>query len=231
VATSIFTVEHLRASYGALVVLDDLSISFEAGTRTGIFGHNGSGKSTLLKCLVGGVKAVSGQIRFRGKMIEPKLVHKNVRFGIGFVPQSRNIFPSLSVEKCLRIAGLSEKNDDLKSVFNILPLLDERRKQRAGVLSGGEQQLLAVGMALMTKPTALLLDEPSAGLSPVAAKTIMERLRMINEKYSTTIILVEQNVYAALDMVERAVVLRVGKVVYDGPASELKSKHDLWAWF
>ena len=227
----IFTVRKLNASYGPLLVVEDLSIAFEAGSRTGIFGHNGSGKSTLLKCLVGGVKAVSGEISFDGKTIEPNLVHKNVRLGIGFVPQSRNIFPSLSVEKCLEIAGLSETNDDIQAVFDILPLLEERRRQRAGALSGGEQQMLAVGMALMTKPKALLLDEPSAGLSPVAAKTIMERLRTINEKHSTTIILVEQNVYTALEIVERAVVLKSGKIVFDGPASELKAKDDLWAWF
>jgi branched-chain amino acid transport system ATP-binding protein len=231
VSKPVFTVEHLRASYGALKVVEDLSISFETGSRTGIFGHNGSGKSTLLKCLVGGVKAVSGQILFNGKSIEPNLVHRNVRLGIGYVPQSHNIFPSLSVEKCLKIAGLSERNDDLQAVFDILPLLEERRKQRAGALSGGEQQMLAVGMALMTKPTALLLDEPSAGLSPVAAKLIMERLRTINAKHSTTIILVEQNVYTALAMVERAVVLKSGKIVYDGTASELEAKGDLWAWF
>jgi branched-chain amino acid transport system ATP-binding protein len=131
----------------------------------------------------------------------------------------------------MKIAGLSERNDDLQAVFDILPLLEERRKQRAGALSGGEQQMLAVGMALMTKPTALLLDEPSAGLSPVAAKLIMERLRTINAKHSTTIILVEQNVYTALAMVERAVVLKSGKIVYDGTASELEAKGDLWAWF
>jgi branched-chain amino acid transport system ATP-binding protein len=231
VSNPVFTVEHLCASYGALKVVEDLSISFETGSRTGIFGHNGSGKSTLLKCLVGGVKSVSGQILFHGKTIEPNLVHRNVRLGIGYVSQSHNIFPSLSVEKCLKIAGLSEKNDDLQAVFDILPFLNERRKQRAGALSGGEQQMLAVGMALMTKPMALLLDEPSAGLSPVAAKSIMERLKIINAKHSTTIILVEQNVYTALAMVERAVVLKSGKVVYDGSANELKAKEDLWAWF
>jgi branched-chain amino acid transport system ATP-binding protein len=231
VSKPVFTVEHLHASYGALKVVDDLSISFETGSRTGIFGHNGSGKSTLLKCLVGGVKAVSGQILFNEEIIEPNLVHQNVRLGIGYVPQSQNIFPSLSVEKCLIIAGLSKENDDLQTVFNILPLLEERRKQRAGGLSGGEQQMLAVGMALMTKPTALLLDEPSAGLSPVAAKSIMNQLKTINAKHSTTIILVEQNVYTALAMVERAVVLKSGKIIYDGSASELEAKEDLWAWF
>jgi branched-chain amino acid transport system ATP-binding protein len=226
-----FSVEHLTASYGALVAVRDLDLTFDAGTRTGIFGHNGSGKSTLLKCLVGAVKSVSGNVRFCGAPVEPNRVHRNVRLGIGFVPQSRNVFPSLSVEQCLRIAGLREENDDLASVFEILPLLEERHRQRAGSLSGGEQQMLAVGMALMTRPTALLLDEPSAGLSPVAAKTVLGQLRIVNERFGTGIILVEQNVLNALEVVERAIILRSGAVVYDGSSHELKSKQDLWSWF
>ena len=230
-AGPIFTVEHLHASYDALRAINDVSISFDAGTRTGIFGHNGSGKSTLLKCLIGGVKSVTGNVRFEGQTIEPNGVHRNVRLGIGVVPQSRNVFPSLSVERCMRIAGLREGNEDLDMVFQILPLLAERRRQRAGSLSGGEQQMLAVGMALMTRPKAILLDEPSAGLSPVAAATVLDRMRFINEQFGTTVILVEQNVLGALDVVERAVVLRSGTVVYDGRSSDLKRKDDLWSWF
>jgi branched-chain amino acid transport system ATP-binding protein len=226
-----FTVESLTASYGALVAVENVSVGFDAGTRTGIFGHNGSGKSTLLKCLVGGVKATIGEVRFEGVPILVNRVHENVRLGIGVVPQSRNVFPSLSVEEALLIAGLREENSDLSTVFEILPLLGERRRQRAGSLSGGEQQMLAVGMALMTRPKAMLLDEPSAGLSPVAAETVLGRLRLINERFGTTVILVEQNVLHALEIVERAIVLRGGKVVYDGSSGDLKSKEDLWAWF
>jgi branched-chain amino acid transport system ATP-binding protein len=226
-----FSVEHLTASYGALVAVKDLTLAFDSGTRTGIFGHNGSGKSTLLKCLVGAVRSVSGEVRFRGSPVEPNRVHRNVRLGIGFVQQSRNVFPSLSVQKCLHIAGLSQANDDLKSIYETLPLLEERRHQRAGSLSGGEQQMLAVGMALMTKPSALLLDEPSAGLSPVVAKTVLGRLRTINECFGTGIILVEQNVLNALEIVDRAIVLRSGTVVYDGSSADLKAKQDLWSWF
>jgi branched-chain amino acid transport system ATP-binding protein len=229
--TAAFTVEHLVASYATLVAVRDLSVAFNAGRRIGIFGHNGSGKSTLLKCLFGGVKSVSGTVRFEGTEIQPELVHRNVRLGIGVVPQSRNVFPSLTVEKCLRIAGLRENNAELDTVFEILPLLKERSRQRAGLMSGGEQQMLAVGMALMTRPKALILDEPTAGLSPVAAKSVLERLIVVNERFATTIILVEQNVLAALDVVERAIVLRSGQIVFDGRSGDLRRKEDLWSWF
>jgi branched-chain amino acid transport system ATP-binding protein len=226
-----FSVDNLTASYGTLVAIRGVSLDFAEGGRTGIFGHNGSGKSTLLKCLVGGVKTVSGTVRFGDNVIEPGLVHRNVRFGIGVVPQSRNIFPSLSVERCLRIAGLREGNVALDTVFSMLPVLEERRRQQAGLMSGGEQQMLALGMALMTRPKALLLDEPTAGLAPAAAKSILASLRAINERLATTIILVEQNVLTALDLVERALVLRSGQVAFDGLSHDLGRKVDLWSWF
>jgi branched-chain amino acid transport system ATP-binding protein len=229
--TSAFSIDNLTASYGALVAVRGVSLAFAAGGRAGIFGHNGSGKSTLLKCLFGGVKAISGAVWFESSSIEPGLVHRNVRLGIGVVPQSRNVFPSLSVERCLRIAGLRESNTNLDTVFEMFPVLKERRRQRAGLMSGGEQQMLAVGMALMTRPKALLLDEPTAGLSPVAAKSVLESLRAINERLSTTIIVVEQNVLTTLDMVERAIVLRSGQIVFDGRSSDLRRKEDLWSWF
>ena len=226
-----FSVDHLTASYGALVAVRDVSLAFAAGGRAGIFGHNGSGKSTLLKCLFGGVKAVTGAVRFEGIPIEPGLVHRNVRLGIAVVPQSRNVFPSLSVERCLRIAGLREGNADLDTVFGMLPVLEERRRQRAGLLSGGEQQMLALGMALMTRPKALLLDEPTAGLSPVAARSVLDSLRAINERLSTTMIIVEQNVLTSLDIVDRAIVLRSGQIAFDGGSKDLQRKEDLWSWF
>jgi len=228
---SAFSIDNLTASYGALVAVRGVSLDFAAGCRAGIFGHNGSGKSTLLKCLFGGVKTISGAVRFENSAIEPGLVHRNVRLGIGVVPQSRNVFPSLSVERCLRIAGLREDNANLDTVFEMLPVLKERRRQRAGLMSGGEQQMLAVGMALMTHPKALLLDEPTAGLSPVAAKSVLESVQAINERLSTTIIVVEQNVLTALDIVERAIVLRSGQIVFDGRSNDLRRKEDLWSWF
>lgn len=226
-----FTVEDLVASYGALVAVRGVSLSVRGGSRVGIFGHNGSGKSTLLKCLVGGVKSVSGAVHFGDALIRPELVHLNVRLGISMVPQSRNVFPSLSVERCLRIAGMRVNNTAFEEVYEILPILEERRRQRSGSMSGGEQQMVALGMALMTKPKALLLDEPTAGLSPVAARGALTCLRAINERMATTIIIVEQNILTTLEMVDRALVLRSGEVVFDGNSSDLARKEDLWSRF
>lgn len=226
-----FTVEDLVASYGALVAVRGVSLLVRGGSRVGVFGHNGSGKSTLLKCLVGGVKSVSGVVHFGDALIRPDFVHLNVRLGISMVPQSRNVFPSLSVERCLRIAGMRANNTAFEEVYEILPILKERRRQRSGSMSGGEQQMVALGMALMTKPKALLLDEPTAGLSPVAARDALACLRAINERMATTIIIVEQNILTTLDMVQRAVVLRSGEVVFDGNSSDLARKEDLWSRF
>lgn len=226
-----FNVEALSASYGALVAVRDVSLAIKGGSRVGIFGHNGSGKSSLLKCLVGGVKSVTGAVTFGDAVIQPNLVHLNVRLGIGVVPQSRNVFPSLTVERCLLIAGMHVNNVACDEVYEILPLLKERRRQRSGLMSGGEQQMVAIGMSLMTRPKALLLDEPTAGLSPVVARNALACLKMVNERMGTTIIIVEQNILTTLEMVERAIVLRSGAVVYDGNSSDLAQKEDLWSRF
>lgn len=226
-----FTVENLVASYGALTAVRDVSLTVRGGSRVGIFGHNGSGKSTLLKCLVGGVKAVSGAVYFGEAPIRPNFVHLNVRLGIAVVPQSRNVFPSLTVERCLRIAGMRANNVEFETVYEILPILKERRRQRSGLMSGGEQQMVAIGMALMTRPKALLLDEPTAGLSPVAARSALDCLEDINKRMGTTIVIVEQNILTTLDMVERAIVLRSGEVVFDGDSGDLARKEDLWSRF
>ena len=226
-----FKVNNLSASYGALVAVRNVSLSIVAGSRVGIFGHNGSGKSSLLKCLVGGVKSVSGGVTFGDAPIQPNLVHLNVRLGIGVVPQSRNVFPSLTVERCLLIAGMRANNVDCSEVYEILPLLKERRRQRSGLMSGGEQQMVAIGMSLMTRPKALLLDEPTAGLSPVAARNALECLKKVNEQMGTTIVIVEQNILTTLEMVGRAIVLRSGEVVFDGNSGDLARKEDLWSHF
>jgi branched-chain amino acid transport system ATP-binding protein len=226
-----FTVKDLVASYKTLVAVCNVSLAVRGGSRVGIFGHNGSGKSTFLKCLIGGVKTVSGTVHFGEALIRPDFVHVNVRLGISLVPQSRNVFPSLTVERCLRIAGLRVNNRAFEQVYEVLPLLKERRRQRSGLMSGGEQQMVAIGMALMTRPKALLLDEPTAGLSPVAARNVLDCLRAINEQMGSTIIIVEQNILTTLAMVERAVVLRSGEVVFDGNSSDLARKEDLWSRF
>jgi branched-chain amino acid transport system ATP-binding protein len=221
----------LSVSYGSLVAVRNVALSFEAGSFTGVFGHNGSGKSTFLKSLVGIGGTIEGTVEFDGLPVAPGRTPDNVMRGIGIVPQSRNVFPSLTVSECLEAAGLRRGNNSYEQVYELLPLLKDRGSQRAGSMSGGEQQLLAVGMALMMRPKVMLLDEPTAGLAPVAADRVLATLKAINSRLGTTVVLVEQNVMAALRVVERAVVFRSGYVVLDAPASDLRSQKDLWAAF
>jgi branched-chain amino acid transport system ATP-binding protein len=230
-ATDIITVSALSVSYGSLQAVRDVTTSFIVGGMTGIFGHNGSGKSTFLKSLIGGGGRIDGTVTFDGRPIVPGAVHDNVRAGISIVPQSRNVFPSLTVRECLEAAGLRYGHAAFGEVYELLPILADRSAQRAGSMSGGEQQLLAVGMALMTQPKVMLLDEPTAGLSPVAAEKVIGTLTTINERFGTTILLVEQNVLSALKVVDRAIVFRSGMIVFDGSASALRDPKDLWAAF
>ena len=201
-------------------------LSLRAWRRVGIFGHNGAGKTTLLKCLVGAVGPRDGRVESTAARSATD-VPENVRNGIAFVPQGHNVFPNLSVEQNLNISGLLFDKDFVTAVYEIFPVLNERRPQRAGSLSGGEQQMLALGMALMTRPKWLLLDEPSTGLAPVIVRNVMQRLSEINESMGTGLIIVEQNVPATLKIVERAIILRAGGVVFHGSAQELADNKDL----
>jgi branched-chain amino acid transport system ATP-binding protein len=220
----------VTANYGPLTALSGIDLSFEPGSRVGIFGHNGAGKTTLLKCLVGAVLPSAGRIDYEGAPL-PANVSQNVRRGLAFVPQGHNVFPNLSVEQNLKISGLLFDQGFVSRVFEIFPVLAERRAQRAGSLSGGEQQMLALGMALMTQPKWLLLDEPSTGLAPVIIRNVMGRLKNINETMGTGLIIVEQNVPATLKIVDRAVIVKAGRIVFDGTAEELSGNKDLWKWF
>ncbi len=224
-------IDHLTARHGTLTALNNVSFALEEGQRLGVFGHNGAGKTTLLRCIVGAHVPHAGMVRFQNRPIAAGHVAENVRHGIAFVAQGHNVFPNLSVEKNLRIAGLLFDQTFAKEVLRIFPVLEERRHQRAGSMSGGEQQMLALGMALMTQPKWLLLDEPSTGLAPVIVRNVMRQLREINETIGTGLIIVEQNVPATLKTVERAVILKSASVVFDGPAETLGSSPDLWEWF
>ena len=175
-------IHNVTAGYGPLTVLSDVSLSLPAGARLGVFGHNGAGKTTLLRCIVGAVRPSSGTISVEGTDTGTASVAENVRRGIGFVPQGRNVFSNLTVEQNLRIAGLLFDPSFVTQVYELFPVLAERRRQRAGSMSGGEQQMLALGMALMTKPKWLLLDEPATGLAPVIVGNVMRRLADINAR-------------------------------------------------
>jgi branched-chain amino acid transport system ATP-binding protein len=224
-------VHNVTAGYGPLTVLTDVSLSLPAGARLGVFGHNGAGKTTLLRCIVGAVRPRQGTITVEGADTGAASVAENVRRGIGFVPQGHNVFPNLSVEQNLRIAGLLFDPFFVTQIYELFPVLAERRRQRAGSMSGGEQQMLALGMALMTKPKWLLLDEPSTGLAPVIVGNVMRRLADINARMGVGLILVEQNVPATLKVVEQTVILRSGRIAFQGSAAELGDNADLWKWF
>jgi branched-chain amino acid transport system ATP-binding protein len=227
----IVELDHVTARYGTLTALHDISLRLERGGRLGIFGHNGAGKTTLLRCMVGAHALADGTVRLDGKSVEPNKVSETIRRGIALVPQGHNVFPNLSVEKNLRIAGLLFDERFLPEVLAVFPVLKDRLKQRAGSMSGGEQQMLALGMALMTQPKWLLLDEPSTGLAPVIVRNVMTQLRKVNEAFGTGLVAVEQNVPATLKLVNDALILKSGRMVYQGNASELASKSDLWEWF
>jgi branched-chain amino acid transport system ATP-binding protein len=224
-------VQNLTAGYGSLTVLNGVSLSLANGARLGVFGHNGAGKTTLLRCMVGAVRPRDGKVDLDGTDIGVATVAENVRRGIAFVPQGHNVFPNLTVEQNLRIAGLLFDPSFFTQVYELFPVLAERCRQRAGSMSGGEQQMLALGMALMTKPKWLLLDEPSTGLAPVIVRNVMRRLADINERTGVGLIVVEQNVPATLEMVEQTVILRSGQIAFQGSAEELSRNTDLWKWF
>lgn len=221
----------VSAKYGALSALSDISVSLEDGSKIGIFGHNGAGKTTLLRCIVGAHVPSAGAVSWNGTPIDTGSVAANVRRGIAFVPQGHNVFPNLSVEQNLHISGLLFDRSFLSEIYRLFPVLEERKAQRAGSMSGGEQQMLALGMALMTQPKWLLLDEPSTGLAPVIVRNVMERLRQVNERLGTGLIIVEQNVPATLKIVDRALIVKSGRLIQDVTAKELTEKPDLWEFF
>ena len=222
---------NVSAGYGGVSVVRDIGFEVAEGEAVAIFGHNGAGKTTLLRCAVGDVAEVTGVVAYRDEPIVPGAVFRNVRRGIGFVPQGHNVFRELSVRQNLTISGLNHPEATVEDIYRLFPILQERGGQLAGSLSGGQQQILALGMALMTQPSILLLDEPSTGLAPVIVRDVMASLTKINRETGTTVVIVEQNIPATLKIVTRAIVLKAGRLVFDGPSKELERKEDLWAWF
>lgn len=224
------TYSNVNVSYGGLPVLKDISFTVGEGECVAIFGHNGAGKTTLLKCSVGDVEMSSGTVNYRSEPIVRGAVFLNARRGIGLVPQGHNVFRQLTVQQNLAVAGLNFPGGALDEVYRLFPILKQRGSQIAGSLSGGQQQILALGMSLMTRPSILLLDEPSTGLAPVIVNDVMDALVQIN-RGGTTVVIVEQNIPATLKVAGRAMVLKAGRTVFDGPSKDLARKEDLWAWF
>ena len=218
--------EHLRAAYGSITALDDVSFSVEKGHIVAIVGANGAGKSTILRTISGLHRASAGAIRFKGKDIARLPAHTIARMGIAHVPEGRGIFAPLTVMENLEVAASAGQpkaafETALAHVFDLFPRLCERAKQTAGTLSGGEQQMLAVGRALVSGAELLLLDEPSMGLSPSLVSSIFETIQRINGE-GATILLVEQNAHKALTIAHSAYVLETGCIVLSGSAAEIR---------
>lgn len=226
-----FTFQNMYANYGTLEALKNITLQFAEGEITAILGHNGAGKTTLLKSAVGEHPEITGIVKYQDVDIVPGAVHRNVKLGIGFVPQEENVFGDLEVEQNLKTAGVRFGDSNLGMVYELFPRLAERSKQMARSLSGGERQMLAVGMALMTNPQVLFLDEPTTGLAPYLVRNVLSALRHVNEKMSICTVIVEQNVQAVLEVVNRVVVLKLGEVAFDGATHEVQAKEDLWELF
>jgi branched-chain amino acid transport system ATP-binding protein len=221
----VLRIEHLDFSYGDLQVLWDLSLKVEKGEIVTVLGANGAGKSTTLKNVSRLVRPGRGSITFEGQDLGKLESHQVVEMGVVQVPEGRRIFPEMTVLENLRMGSFvkstrPDRQRNIERAFTLFPRLAERQKQLGGTLSGGEQQMLAIGRGLMTNPRLLLLDEPSLGLSPLFVKNIFEIIREINRQ-GTTILLVEQNVFQSLRISHRAYVLETGRVVLSGTGEEL----------
>ena len=217
--------EQVQFRLASRLLLQPLDLEIPQGEVCGLIGHNGSGKSTLIKLLARQQSATGGRILLDGEDITALTPQQRVHKGMGFVPQTHNIFPTMTVEENLEMGAFSLKDrshmaDDLAMVFDMFPRLKERRNQKAGTLSGGEQQMLAMGRALMSHPKTILMDEPSMGLSPKLVKEIFSIIRKLHEQ-GITILLVEQNAKMALSIADRAYVLETGRITMEGDAKEL----------
>ena len=216
-------IENLNVSYGGINAVRDVSFSVKEGTIATLVGANGAGKSSILRSISGVVTPKSGSIRFLDKEIVGMSTEKIVSAGITLVPEGRRIFPDLTVLENIKIGAYLRKDsldNDIAWVYELFPRLKERSWQMAGTLSGGEQQMLAMGRALMSKPTLLMLDEPSMGLAPILVEQIFGIIRELHAA-GTTILLVEQNAQAALSVADRAYVLETGSIALSGTGAEL----------
>lgn len=219
----LFEIKDLEVSYGSIAAIKGISLEVHKGEIVTILGANGAGKTTTMRTISQLLKAKSGSIKFKGHELTQLPAHKIVNLGISQSPEGRRVFGILTVEENLMLGAFvkSKMNKEtLEWVYQLFPRLEERRKQLAGTLSGGEQQMLAIGRSLMSDPEMLLLDEPSLGLAPILVKTIFEQIKIIANK-GVTVLLVEQNAKAALKLAHRGYVLDIGKIALSGTSAEL----------
>ncbi|MGW7694009.1 ABC transporter ATP-binding protein [Streptomyces asiaticus] len=223
--TALLEVEDLRVAYGKIEAVKGISFSVEAGQVVTLIGTNGAGKTTTLRTLSGLLEPLGGEIRFDGKPLRGVPAHKIVALGLAHSPEGRHIFPRLSITENLQLGAFLRKDADgiaadIQKAYDLFPILGERRNQAAGTLSGGEQQMLAMGRALMSRPKLLMLDEPSMGLSPIMMQKIMQTIAELKSQ-GTTILLVEQNAQAALSLADQGHVMEIGKIVLSGTGEAL----------
>ena len=224
-------VANLTTAYRGLIAISDISINVDSGEIVTVAGANGAGKSTLLKSISGMEKPKSGSVSFGGERIDTIPAHLVTARGLAFVPENKRLFPRLSVADNLRLGsylhrGSPDRDSPLEFVFKLFPRLEERLSQRAATLSGGEQQMLAIARALMTRPRLLMLDEPSQGIMPKLVDEIFQAVQQIRAN-GVTVLLVEQRLSESLEISDRAYVLQTGKVVMSGPAADIRSNPEV----
>ena len=227
----VLQLDEVHVYYGAIHALKGVSLRVKAGEIVTLIGANGAGKSTTLRAINGLNRPRQGTIRFQGADITQSLPHQIVKSGVAQSPEGRRLFPRMSVSENLEMGAFQRSDkenfaEDMDRVFELFPRLHERRTQKAGTMSGGEQQMCAIGRALMARPKLLLLDEPSMGLAPIFVDRIFETIIEVN-KQGTPVLLVEQNALMALDVAQRAYVMETGRIALEGPASELKTKEQV----
>ena len=233
---SVLEIKNLESFYGPIMAIRGVSLKVEQGQVVTVLGANGAGKSTLLKTISGIMEPEKGKIVFDGEEIQGMEPHQIVNRGIVHVPEGREVFPLLTVDENLSL-GAYTRNDraeierDRQMVFEYFPILAERRQQEAGTLSGGQQQMLAIGRGLMLRPRIMLLDEPSLGLSPLLVQEIFGILRRLNSDEQVTMMLVEQNARVALDLADVGYVMEIGRIVMDGTADRLMESEDIKSFY
>ena len=233
---AILELANIEASYGPVQALRGVTLSVPKGKIATVLGANGAGKSTILKTISGIIDPGKGQIRFEGAQIQSRDPAWIVRRGISHVPEGREVFPLLTVEENLRMGAYTRSDadgiaQDIDMVYGYFPILKERAKQEAGLLSGGQQQMLAISRALLSRPALMLMDEPSLGLSPLLTQEIFRIITRINREKGTTILLVEQNANMALEVADYGYVLEVGRIVMEDTCERLLAKEDVQEFY
>jgi urea transport system ATP-binding protein len=225
--------KNLRSGYGGKPVLQGVNLTLNKSEVIAVIGRNGAGKSTLMKTLIGLLAAQQGEIQFCGRKIQNLACHRRARLGLGYVPQGRDVFPRMTVEENLAVSRMvapASPTHSLSEIFSLFPVLKERKKQKAGTMSGGQQQQLAIGRALLTNPSLLLLDEPSEGIQPSVVQEIGRAILQLNHTTGLTVMLVEQNMSMITAVAQRGYVMDKGRVITELSREELQDRNRLRAY-